>query len=172
MKKSFFAVSVFMLFMSGQMSAQTTETSFITNTSIMNSPFVSGKTASIAATKVAAPALERFRKDYKDAVDVEWVEIPNGYRVYFLQDAVLTAVDYSRRGKLYSVIRYGESLLSPYMKKKLEETFDGLKIKEVAGVKMAEFVTTAYVVVLEDRTTLKTIQIIDDEIQVIHEVVK
>ena len=85
---------------------------------------------------------------------------------------MLTAVDYSRRGKLYSVIRYGESLLSPYMKKKLEETFDGLKIKEVAGVKMAEFVTTAYVVVLEDRTTLKTIQIIDDEIQVIHEVVK
>lgn len=172
MKQSFYAIGMFMLIVSGQVSAQTTETSFITRSSIMNSPFVTGKAAPAAAARVSVTALERFRKDYKDAKDVEWAEIPNGYRVYFLQDAVLTVVDYTRKGKLYSVIRYGKNLLSPYIKMKLEETFDGLQVREVAEVKMAEFATRAYVVVLEDRTTLKTVQVIEDEISVIHEAEK
>jgi hypothetical protein len=138
----------------------------------MNSPFVTVKASPVAATRVSVTALERFRKDYKDARDVEWVEIPNGYRAYFLQNAVPTAVDYTRTGKLYSEIRYGKNLLSSYLKMQLEDTFDGLQVREVAEVKMAEFATRAYIVVLEDRTTLKTVQIIEGEISVIHEVKK
>jgi hypothetical protein len=172
MKQSLYAIGIFMLIVSGHVSAQTTETSFITKSSIVNSPFVTGKSRTVDATMVSVTALERFRKDYKDARDVEWAEVPNGYRACFLQNAVPTAVDYTRKGKLYSVIRYGKNLLSPYLKMQLEETFDGLQVREVADVKMAEFATRAYVVVLEDRTTLKTVQIIEGEISVIHEVEK
>jgi hypothetical protein len=169
MKQSFYAIGMLMLIVYGQASAQTTETSFITKSSIINSPFASARKA-MAVDKVSVTALDRFRKDYKDAKDVEWIEVPNGYRAYFLQDAVLTAVDYTKKGKLYSVIRYGKDLLSPYIKRKLQETFDVMQIREVTEVKIADFATKAYVVVLEGRTSLKTVQIIEDEISVIHEV--
>jgi hypothetical protein len=172
MKQSFYAIGILMLIVSAQASAQTTETSFITKSSVISSPFALGKAAAVAASKVSVTALERFQKDYKDAKNVEWAEVANGYRAYFMHDAVLTAVDYTRKGKLYSVIRYGKDLLSPYIKMKLEKTYDGLQIREVTEVKIADFSTLAYVVVLEDRTSLKTIQIIEDEISVIHEMAK
>jgi hypothetical protein len=172
MKQSFYAIGMFMLIVSGQASAQTSETSFITRGSVLSSPFVTAKAAPVADAKVSVTALEKFRKDYKDAKNVEWVEVPTGYRAYFLNDAVLTAVDYTKKGKLYSVIRYGKELLPPYIKMKLEQTYDGPQIREVTEVKIADFASKAYVVVLEDRTSLRTIQIIDDEISVIHEIQK
>jgi len=172
MKQSFYAIGMLMLIVSGQVSAQTSKTFFITRGSVLSSPFVSGNAAPVSVAKVANTALERFRKDYKDVKNVEWTEIPNGYRACFLQDAVLTAVDYTKKGKLYSEIRYGRELLTPYIKMKLEKTFDGLQIREVTKVKIADFATMAYVVVLEDRTSLKTVQIIEDEISVIHEIEK
>ncbi len=172
MKQSFYAIGMLMLIVSGQVSAQTSKTSFITRGSVLSSPFVSGKAVPLNVAKVAITALERFQKDYKDVKNVEWTETLNGYRAYFLQDAVLTAVDYTKKGKLYSEIRYGRELLTPYIKMKLEKTFDGLQIREVAEVKMADFATNAYVVVLEDRTSLKTVQIIEDEISVINEIEK
>jgi hypothetical protein len=171
MKHSFYAIGMLMLIVCSQAQAQTSNTSF-TRTSVLSSPFVSGNAAPVAVAKVAMTALERFRKDYKDVKNVEWAETADGYRAFFLQDAVLTAVDYTKKGKLYSVIRYGTDLLTPYIKMKLEKTFDDLQVREAAEVKMAGFAGKAYVVVLEDRSSLKTLQIIDGEISVIHEVDK
>ena len=171
MKQSFYAIGMIMLIVSGQASAQTSETSLL-RSSLLSSSFVSGNAAPVAVAKISATALERFRKDYKNAKDVQWAEVPNGYRAYFLQDAVLTVVDYTKKGKLYSVIRYGEHLLSPYIKMKLEKTFDGLHIREVTEVKIADFATKAYVVLLDDKLSLKTVHIIEDEISVIYEIEK
>jgi len=171
MKQSFYAIGMLILIVSGQASAQTSETSLI-RTSVPTSSFVSANAAPVAVAKVSATALERFRKDYKDAKDVQWSEVPNGYRAYFLQDAVLTVVDYTKKGKLFSVIRYGEHLLSPYIKTKLEKTFDGLQIRAVTEVKIADFATKAYVVLLEDKSSLKTVHIIEDEISVLYEAEK
>lgn len=171
MKQSFYAIGMLMLIVSGQASAQTSETSLL-RSSALSSSFLSGNAAPVAIAKISATALERFRKDYKNAKDVQWAEVPNGYRAYFLQDAVLTVVDYTKKGKLYSVIRYGEHLLSPYIKMKLEKTFDGLHIREVTEVKIADFATKAYVVLLDDKLSLKTVHIIEDEISVIYEIEK
>jgi hypothetical protein len=172
MKQVFYAIGMLMLIISGQANAQTTETSFITKSSIINSPFVTRTKTSIAVAKVSLSALDRFRKDYKDAKDVEWVEVQNGYRVYFLQDAVLTAVDYTKKGNLYSVIRYGKALLAADVRAKLEEMFEHMQIKEVTEIKIADFATKAYVIVLEDMKALRTVQIIEDEISVISEIQK
>jgi hypothetical protein len=171
MRHLFSAIGMFILIVCGQVSAQTTEQAFITKNAVITGPFLTSKAAA-AVVIVSATALERFHKDYKNAKDVEWVEVPNGFRAYFLQDAVLTAVDYTRTGKLFSVIRYGEHLLSPYMRMKLEEAFDGLQIREVAEVKMARFTTKGFVVVLEDKTSVKTVQLIEDEISVVSEMDK
>ena len=171
MKHSFYVIGIFMLFASGQVSAQTAQQAFIAKNAVLASPFVTGKAATAAAS-VSVTALERFHKDYKNAKDVEWIEVPNGYRAYFLQDAVLTAVDYTKTGKLFSVIRYGEHLLSRYMRMKLEEAFDGLQIRETAEVRIAGFATKSFVLVLEDKTSVKTVQLLEDEISVVHEMEK
>ena len=174
MKQSFYAVGLLMLILSGQASAQTSETSFITRESVLVSPFLRDSKAivPIAAAAMSSKIMDRFNKNFKEAKDVEWVGVPNGYRAYFLEDGVLTAVDYTKKGKLYSVIRYGKDLLSPYVEMKLEKTFGGLQIRDVAEVKIADFATKAYVVVVQDKTSLKTLQIIEDEISVIQEVEK
>jgi hypothetical protein len=160
-----------MLISASRVSGQTTEQAFITKSDVNVGPFVAGE-ASANAASVSATILARFNKAYRNAKDVEWVEVPNGYRAYFLQDAELTAVDYTRKGKLFSVIRYGEHLLSPYMKMKLGQAFDEMQIKEVAEVKMAGFATKSFVVVLEDKAFVKTVQLIDDEITVLYEMEK
>lgn len=168
MKQSLYAIGMIILIVSGQASAQTTAKLFNTKSAVINRPFVLGNSAPADAAGIAVIALERFRKDYKDAKDVEWAEVPNGYRAWFLQDAVLTAVDYSRKGKLISVIRYGDHLLSPDLKMKLEQTFDELQLREVAEVKMTGFATKVIMVVLEDKSSVKTVQIIDDDISVLN----
>lgn len=172
MKQSFYAIGIVILLARGEASAQTTETSFTTKSAPTTSTLVTGHAPAAGVEKISITALERFSKQYKDAKDAVWAEIPNGYRVSFLQDAVLTAVDYTKKGKLYSVIRYGKHLLTANMKSLLAIAFDDIQIREVAEVKLAEFSSPAYVVLLEDRMSLKTIQIIDDEMSVIQEVNK
>jgi hypothetical protein len=171
MKQVFYAIGMLMLIIS-QASAQTAETAFMTRSSIINSPFISGTKSAGVAAKVSLTAMDRFKKDFKDAKDVEWVDVANGYRAYFFQDAVLTAVDYTKKGKLYSEIRFGKELLAAGMKAALDEKFDHMNIREVTEVKIADFATKAYVVVLENRVKLMTVQIIEDEITVLHEAEK
>ena len=172
MKQVFYAIGMLMLIISGQANAQTTETALINRSSIVSSPFVAGTKTSIEVAKVSLSALDRFKKDYKDAKDVEWVELQNGYRAYFSQDAVLTAVDYTKKGKLYSVIRYGKELLPAELKAKVNEMFGDMQIKEVTEVKIADYATKAFVIVLDGKASLKTIQIIENEIIVLHEAEK
>lgn len=160
-----------MFVMCGQVSAQT-ETSLIAARSVLAGPLMSGKASPAAGAKISVVALEKFSRDYKGVKNVEWMEVANGYRAYFSRDAEVTAVDYTKKGKLYSVIRYGMHLLSPGVKIRLEKMFDGLQIVEVAEVKIAEFAEVAVVVVLEDSTSVKTVQIIKGEVVVVSEVVK
>lgn len=165
-----------MLFVSNQATAQKSETAFLTKSSIFNSPFLS-KAADISAAPaarvdVSITAVERFRKDFKDVKNVEWVEIANGYRAYFQQDDILTAVDYTKKGKLYSIIRYGKNLLTRDIKMMVERSFIEPDIREVSEIKIADYATRVYIIVLEDKESMKTVQIIDDEVQVLNEIRK
>lgn len=140
----------------------------------MNSPFLIKETVSapVAVVDVSVLAVERFRKDFKDIKNVEWVEITNGYRAYFQENNILTAVDYTKKGKLYSIIRYGKNLMTKDVKMMIDNAFEASEIIEVSEVKIADYATSVYIIVLEDRISMKTVQIIDDEIEVIHEMRK
>src|SRR5687768_14759738 len=107
MKHLFYATGMLMLFAFNQVNAQKSETAFLSKSSIYNSPLLA---KSLGAERVIADeaavsmtAVERFKKEFKDARNVEWKVIANGYRAYFLQDAILTAVDYTNKGRLYSI---------------------------------------------------------------------
>jgi hypothetical protein len=167
MKQSFYAIGILMLFASSQTFAQKNETAFLTRSSIMNSPLLVKESfsAPVAEVIVSTLAVERFRKDFKDVKNVEWVEISKGYRAYFQENSILTAVDYTKKGKLYSIIRYGKNLMTKEMKIMIEEAFEAPEIIEVSEVKIADYATSVYIIVLEDRKSMKTVQIIDDEMR-------
>ena len=176
MKQLFYATGMMMLIASFQANAQKNETAYLSKTSILNSPLLS---KSLSAERVAADeaavsmtAVERFRKEFKDARNVEWKVIANGYRAYFLQDAILTAVDYNNKGRLYSVIRFGKDVLGSDEMRVIERAFDKPVIIEASEVKIAEYSTKVYIVVLQDKVSMKTVQVIDDEVEIIHELSK
>ncbi|HUQ64602.1 MAG TPA: hypothetical protein VM101_00505 [Flavitalea sp.] len=162
MKQTFYAIGMLMIFVFNQATAQTSKTSFITRSSIMKSPYLKDVTA----------AAENFKKEFKDARNIEWVNIPNGYRAYFQDNDILTAVDYNKKGKLNSVIRYGKSLMTSDMRTLIENTFDAPVIREISEVKIAGYGDKVYIVILEDKKSMKTVQILNDEIKVISEVAK
>jgi hypothetical protein len=58
------------------------------------------------------------------------------------------------------------------IKKMIEDAFDAPQIREVSEVKIADFATRVYIIVLEDRQSMKTVQIVDDEMKVISEISK
>ena len=175
MKQSFYAIGMLLLFASNQATAQNSETAFLTRSSIFNSPLLKGsvvKAGPSALVEVSVTATEAFRKAFKDVKDVEWVEIANGYRAYFSQNEIITAVDYTKKGKLYSIIRYGRNLLTSDMKVMIERAFDAPQIREVSEVKIADYATKVYIIILEDKASMKTVQIIEDEMEVIQDIRK
>jgi hypothetical protein len=171
MNKSFYAFGMLMLITFSQAVAQKNETALITKSSIFNSKI--GADGVVATNiDVSALAIEKFRKDFRDAKDVEWKEIKDGYRAYFIQGDILTAVDYNRKGKLFSTIRYGKKLLTGDMMEMLESRFTDPQLREVSEVKIADFATKVYIIVLEDDISMKTVQVMEDEVKVISELRK
>ena len=170
MKQSFYAIGMLLLFVSNQATAQNNETSFLTKSSIFNSPYLKEAGVAKAVVDVSATATANFKKEFKDVKNVEWVELEKGYRAYFQQNSILTAVDYTKKGKLYSIIRYGKNLMNQDLKNKVETAFDAPEIIEVSEVKIADYAAKAYIIVLEDKESMKTVQIIGDDMEVLHEV--
>ena len=170
MRQPFYAFGIAMLIFSSQATAQKNETALLIKSSILD---VAGpENASSVMADISMVAVERFKRDFRDAKDVEWKVIGNGYRAYFQQKDLLTAVDYDNKGKLYSMIRYGKSLLTKDIKKMLEKKFDDVQVREVSEVKIADFPTRVYVIVMEDNVSVKTVQILEDEVKVIQEMRK
>lgn len=170
MKRSFYAFGIAMLIITSQATAQKNETALLTTGSMLN--VAAPGNASSAMADISVTAVESFKTDFPDAKEVDWKVISKGYRAYFEKNGVLTAVDYDKKGKLYSVIRYGKSLLTKDMKKMLERRFVDVQVREVSEVKIADFATRVYVIVFEDNVSVKTVQLLDDEVKVIQEIRK
>ena len=56
--------------------------------------------------------------------------------------------------------------------KVIERAFDKPVIIEASEVKIADYSTRVYIVVLQDKVSMKTVQVIDDEVEIIHEMSK
>jgi hypothetical protein len=170
MKKSFYASGIATL-IAFQAEAQTSETALLASyPSHRDHLYVLPN--DLKAKDFPAVVEQNLRNDFKNISNIEWVETPGGYRIYFTQDAFLSAADYTRKGKIYSTIRYGEKLLSARQKSQINFTFDDPQIRQVSEVKMASSPTRVYVVIVEDENSVKTVQLIEGDIQVINEQIK
>ena len=51
-------------------------------------------------------AVQHFMNTYKNAYDIRWTKLKNGYRVYFISDDIQTRIIYTMKGVPESIIRY------------------------------------------------------------------
>ena len=100
---------------------------------------------------VSDKLLQAFKQTFPDAVQVKWVEEPQGYTVSFRQNDILTKVEYDKDANFVSSLRYyTEKNLPVTVMCQLQKKYAG---KTVFGVteQSTESSTEYYIKLVDDR---------------------
>ena len=125
-----------------------------------------GNTANINAR-----ALKDFTKSFKNADNVNWFEMKDGFVAKFKNDGVETKAFYDHKGRWSATIRtYGEDKLPQDVRKLVKSTYYDYSIYIVNEVTVGD--KTAFLVQIQDEKTLKTIRVVDGEMDVYEDHIK
>jgi hypothetical protein len=120
---------------------------------------------------VNSKALKDFTKNFKAANNASWYEIKDGFVAKFQENGVETNAYYDTKGRWASTIRnYGEDKLPKDIRHLVKSNYYDYSIFLVNEVTVGN--KTAYLVRMEDKTTLKTIRVIDGEMDVYEDYIK
>ena len=120
----------------------------------------------VSIAEINAKAVRNFSKDYKKATDVKWIKTSEGlYAAYFVNDDIQNLVCYNKKGNFECQLRY-------YQEEKLPREIRGL-VKSAYYDFSIYLVTEvhrngkiAYVIKMEDKTSWKTVKVVDGEMEV------
>jgi len=119
----------------------------------------------INIAEINARALKEFSKTFKSAANATWYEIKGGFIAKFEKDGITTRVDYDRKGRWVATLRiYAEANLPRDVRHLVKSTYYDYSISLVQEVTVGD--KTAYLVKIEDADTLKTIRVVDGEMDV------
>jgi len=115
---------------------------------------------------INARALKQFSKAFKSAANASWYETKEGgFVAKFRQDGIETRANYDHKGNWTGTIRtYTEENLPKEVRHMVKSNYYDYNIFLVQEVTVGNI--TAYLVKIEDATTLKTIRVIDGEMDV------
>jgi len=120
---------------------------------------------------ISTKAVRHFIRSFKQAEDVHWFKAVNGMVAHFTMNGIKSKAYYDKKGNwLYTIRTYEESELSKDIRDLVKRTYYDYSITSVNEITDEQ--QTAYVILLEDKTTWKTINIYDGEMNVIKEYVK
>lgn len=128
--------------------------------------------ASIAELKsISKKAFENFSKNFKGASDIHVSNKNKEIFVYFYQDGIANRVGYDKKGHWNHTIRYyGENMLPKDVRQIVKSTFYDFNIFGVTEVTVGN--KTAHLVNIEDKTSWKTVKVVDGEMEVMQEYTK
>lgn len=114
-------------------------------------------------------ASEDFLRSNRQAENVRWYDVPNGFFVYYTKDEKKGKSFYNKKGKfVYNSLSYQEQLLPVEIKNRVKSVYYmDYKITHVNEI--LEEGKTIFIVQLTDNKTWKNILIRDDEMDVIKE---
>jgi hypothetical protein len=116
-------------------------------------------------------ALRDFMTSYKNAADVRWTILPDGFRVHFYVDGIQTRIFYNKKGNREAMIRYyNEDKLPFAIRYQVKTGFFDFAISQVTEVTAGN--KTVYLVKIEDKTSGKTIEVAEGEMEVAEEHLK
>jgi len=128
--------------------------------------------ASGGHSEISARALRDFRKQFKEVNNEIWEVIPDGFLSSFIRDGVTNRIYYNKAGKWEFTVRQAEeSLLPRALKAALRSVYYDYTISCVHEIRSTS--NLSYVVIVEDKKTVKKIGISGDrEFEVMEELIK
>jgi hypothetical protein len=113
-------------------------------------------------------AVQHFMTTYKNPSDVRWSQLKNGFRVHFISDDIQTRIFYNAKGSPESMIRYyHEDKLPLEIRHLVKSNYYDFSIFVVTEININRKI--AYLVKMVDKTSWKTIKVVDGEMEVIEE---
>ena len=115
---------------------------------------------------ISSKVMNNFNKMFSDASNVMWSRDKHNIdRVYFERIGKVTRAAFNKKGQfLYSITTYTEEFLPQAVLLLVKQSYYGKSIFGVTEVSVLE--KTAYLIILEDRTSWLHIKVLDAEISV------
>ena len=130
------------------------------------------KNDSIVWNGINTNALRNFIRKYENVSNAKWFQSANGFFVaYFVRDDIASWVFYNKRGDYERMIRsYNEEKLPADVRHLVKSTYYDFTIYYVTEINSDR--KTAYHVKMADKTSWKTIKIVDGEMEITEEYIK
>jgi hypothetical protein len=113
---------------------------------------------------ISTKVISNFDHMFKDAKNVIWTKDKHSIdRVYFETKGKVTRAAFNQKGQfLYSITTYGEEMLPQEVLTQVKNTYYGRSIFGVTEV--SAMGKSAYLIILEDKTSWLHIKVVDGEI--------
>jgi hypothetical protein len=166
MKNSFFSV-LLVLFIASSSNGQSLSNSY----SLSNDHEFDISENGSARTRLGTQAARNFSREFKDVHNESWSKKEDGYRARFSKDGINYMVDYNQKGKWVNTIRiYNEDEMPARLRKSIKMAYLDFSIVKVIELKIGKVIS--YFVKIEDKYSLKTIQVTDGEMEVVEDYIK
>jgi hypothetical protein len=132
---------------------------------------VKGSLSSDNKNLIKIKALRDFSKTFETVTNEDWYIIKNGFMAKFKQAEIQYRVIYGKGGNLIATFRYyTEEQLPQEVRSMVKSTWCNCTISQITEVSFGG--KTAYLVNIEDEKSLKTIKVVNDEMEVYQEIIK
>jgi len=111
---------------------------------------------------MSTKALKNFSKTFKDADNAAWEETGDGLKAEFTKDGIETNVFFDRKGRWIANVRnYQEDKLPKEIRHQVKSVYYDYNIFYVQEITVGD--KMAYLVKMEDKSSVKTIRVVDGE---------
>ena len=128
-------------------------------------------TDTVLVNDVTTKILKSFHATYGEVPTVKWSRSENGFAASFKYNGMNNIIYYRLDGSVESEIHsYFEGQLPQAIRSSIKSRFYDFTISHVTEVKKNGM--TAYFVKIEDATSIKTVKVMDEELEVVETLVK
>ena len=120
---------------------------------------------------IKSKAIRDFSKTFETVTNEDWYVIKNGFMVKFKKQDIQHRVIYNKRGNWIATFRYyNEDQLRSDVRNLIKSTWYDAAITHITEVIFGN--KTAYLVNTEDKTSIKTIKVVNNDMEICQEIIK
>jgi hypothetical protein len=113
--------------------------------------------SAVTSRNINDKIVRNFKETYPNAIQVSWMEYPETYAVYFVQDGIKVNIIFNKDGSFVSSVRYyKEDFLPYYLLDDIRKKYSSKKVYSVSELTTPGTIT--YFIKLEDARTWLTIK--------------
>jgi hypothetical protein len=125
----------------------------------------------VVYNEISTKVLRSFYKTYGDIEGAKWYKTGQGFAVSFKQNGMSTSIFYTRTGAFDSRVNYyTEEKLPAAVRTLVKTNFPDYAISHITEVHKNDVI--AHLVKIQDKTTVKTVKVIDGEWELIEDITK